>query len=214
MTEKPILFTPAMVRAIMEGRKTQTRRIVNKLVAPTRKERGYPKILEFGRSTTKGYDYHFRDARTYCWNDVREDWVLERCPYGTSGGILWVREAFQKVVPDHFQCCPYGYKADYTDEEAKTMRGWTPGIHMPRDVCRLELDLKNVRLEPLQDISPEDALAEGIEMRGSSNDAPFNAIADFRKLWNKINEKRGFGWDANPWNWVLEFDPAEPDQTQ
>jgi len=208
MTEKPILFKPHLIKAILDGRKWQTRRLITKFVAPSRKERGYPKISEFGRSNTKGYDFHFRDDRTSCWNDVKEDWVLERCPYGVAGGILWVKESFLKIVPDHFQCCPYGYRGDYTEKEAKEIHGWTSALFMPRDVCRLELPLKSVRIERLRDISPEDALAEGIEMRGWSQDAPFNAVNDFRKLWDSINGKKpGASWIDNPWNWVLEWDP-------
>ena len=89
---------------------------------------------------------------------------------------------------------------------------WKPSIHMPRKHCRLLLDVKAVRIQRLQNITEDDAVAEGVDAV-SVADVPRQATwtrrQDFAQLWNSLNEKRGFGWDTNPWVWVVTFDQQE-----
>jgi hypothetical protein len=170
--ERPILFSGAMVRAILEGRKTQTRRVVK------------PKVSD----------------------------LVTHCPYGAPGARLWVREAWLR---DRYDGSTQ-YRASHPCPE---LPRWKPSIHMPRERCRLVLELVRVRLERLQDISEEDARAEGfpsytITGNGQSCEPVgagyMDGRAHFRALWDSLNAKRGFGWSENPWVWALEFRRLEP----
>ena len=161
MKERGVLFSAPMVRALLAVAKTQTRRLV--------------KLREFGPSTTRGYDWTFRDKRAL-WNDVGTKWLIERCPYGVPGDRLWVRETHAKfavgdrggIVP---QCVAYRATCDadgsfdYVNNGDEIMHlkvtKWTPAIFMPRWVSRITLEVTEVRVQRLQDISEEDARAEG-----------------------------------------------------
>ena len=175
MAERPILFSGAMVRAILEGRKTQTRRVISDK-------------HEWARSNA---------VRGECWLS----------PFGVRGDRLWVRETH---AGDNL--CGWVYRADHPDADIRagelddgeqTLRRWTPAIHMPRAACRLMLDVVTVRVERLQEISEEDAIAEGVRPPGDYGRAP--NVAVYRALWDSLNAKRGYGWDVNPWVWVIEF---------
>ena len=169
MKERPILFKGEMVRAIMEGRKTQTRRIVKNTDLIETIEDGIPYYQdEYG-------DYHKTESA---------------CPYGKIGSLLWVRETFNSDWCDHVI-----YKADGGsaisagyDSEPK----WKPSIHMPRIASRINLEITNIRVERLQDITEEESQAEGVSSKG-----------EFKLLWCAIN---GFdSWNENPFVWVIEF---------
>jgi hypothetical protein len=187
MTEKPILFSGPMVRAILAGTKTQTRRVC-KLDGLTE-----PDL------------YETRDG------DLIDPVTL--CPYGQTGNRLWVRETW---APNDCECegpcgCPwYVYRADDWAQSAdpEEQPRWRPSIYMPRTACRLTLELTAVRVERLQDVTDDDAFAEGVlpnwtGPRHGQNPAPSGAA--FAALWDSINGPRGFGWDANPWVWALTF---------
>ena len=185
MKERPIIFSGPMVRAILDGRKTQTRRVVKQ----------QPSISS--------------QSEAAWWSDSEQRWLESRhmpvhwpCPYGQPGDRLWVRETWAKPgeVGDYTE-----YRADNDDPLGAK---WRPSIHMPRHVSRLTLEVTGVRVERLQEIKPEEALSEGCGMRGSSTDAPFNAIRDFKLLWDSINAKRGHSWESNPWVWIVEFEVA------
>lgn len=191
MSDRPILFSAPMVRAILEGRKTQTRRIINP-------------------QPTRSLISEHADKWILDWVKV-DDGSTWKCPYGKKGDRLWVRETWQNV-PD----CDGGYYiygADYNAEDFQKVK-WKPSIHMPKKVCRLWLEITNVRVERLQDISEKDAIAEGIELKKQNNSTFYKVydkgdmwqddpIWSFRSLWESIN---GTGsWDANPWAWVVEF---------
>lgn len=190
MKESPIIFTTDMVQAIIEGRKTQTRRIV------------------------KGTALNWL-------NDFTPDFVSMKdnnlSPYGYEGDVLWVRERFAiggKEGATRF----YVYM---TDVEAEHMPKWKPSIHMPRSAARIFLDVEEIRIERLHDITQEDAMEEGVKhvidkitgycgydyLSGGYNlmTSPYNG---FRSLWKSIHGEES--WKENPWVWVIKFSKQDP----
>ncbi|MFJ9451454.1 hypothetical protein [Herbaspirillum sp. NPDC101397] len=257
MKKRPILFSGAMVRALLDGSKTQTRRIVKPRpdFASALKLLGGPEA-----GTSIAYDHMFggiglkRNAGiAFCQPNIH-------CPYGYAGDRLWVRETWQyadwtdcgephigyaadgkSVLHEEFPedwakrleeiWCELSAPANFDIDNRAADRRWRPSIHMPRWACRLLLDVVAVRVEHLQDISAEDAIAEGLSaitkdgktvkygipdrdgFPGSDDDGwhwnewEKDPIVAFGKLWEKIN---GAGsWAANPWVWVVEFKRAE-----
>ena len=198
--ERPILFSGPMVRAILEGRKTQTRRIVTKVA-------GFGKVMAgFDKSDTPGYDFHFRCKRGL-WQDLRESELLGRCPYGNRGDRLWVRETHCKYGGGYIYRADYGTHTPISDGIGGP---WKPSIHMPRVASRITLEITGVRVERLNDIGEADAIAEGVSsdmpiVWQSGDDTPRGM---FGELWEAINGPDS--WDANPWVWVVEFSKFEP----
>lgn len=228
MKERPILFQGAMVRALLDDSKTQTRRVVK-----TKYE-----FEVFDNESGHPWPH----VAPYC--DFLDDQEM-RCPYGYPGDRLWVRETFfaygrwetrysEKKRRDewHFidmtvECDrAYQYAADNPDvplaKGRSAMPGWwtRPAIFMPRPASRTLLDMAAVRVERLQDISYEDALAEGIERVGqtsyfrrypgpaSTTDCVWTSTASYRSLWESINGADS--WAANPWVWAVEFKRVLP----
>lgn len=196
MTERPILFQGAMVRAILDGSKTQTRR-----VCKPAQFYSLSSVVEVPDPLEKGQLYngsHFGD----------EDGEVQfSSPYGGRGDRLWVREShwWFKDEPDHetgyfppkLTIEDVEYRADGDDGR----KVWRPSIHMPRWACRLVLEVTDVRVERLQDISRGDAMAEGCPFPNmTQGDDPRRWYAG---LWEQIN---GAGsWTLNPWVWVVSF---------
>ena len=186
MKERPIIFSGPMVRAILEGRKTQTRRVV-KPQHDCRYDGLAPAREYLGRKHLGSWGAYF-------------GWAFVPCPYGQPGDQLWVREA-------------WGYDCDRNlvfraDGELAEVNRWRPSIHMPSWASRITLEVTDVRVERVQDISDLDALAEGIQVIGRTevNDLSRGKFRHaFRALWDSINAKRGHGWDKNPWVWVVQF---------
>ena len=216
MKERPIIFTGEMVRAILEGRKTQTRRIMPPLKHPN--WTGY--IL-----TSK------KDAAIECGPDYPDDDCDRvRNPYGVAGDRLWVRETFfyddcffmygplPKTPHQGWQDAFY-YRADgeCCDQipeccccDLKGTTPWRPSIFMPRWASRITLEITDVGVERLQDISAEDAIAESVDVGCVTSDFTDKLLPAFQRLWDSINAKRGFGWDKNPWVWVITFKRVQP----
>lgn len=153
MSDIPLLYQPPMVQALMDRRKKQTRRLVKRL-------RHFGQITEFGRSDTKGYDWHFRD-KAMRWHDISNERLLELAPY-RAGQLMWGRETWARTRlaqaggAEVFVYLTADNRTDYGGP-------WRPSIFMPREACRIERALVEVRLERLQDISEADADAEGCE---------------------------------------------------
>ena len=242
MTERPILFSASMVRAILAGQKTQTRRVVK--VPKHIKPDGLLSMTWNQHDTSLREQGVSDDARAYLsgprWDGERLfgnlygdiGYGVVACPYGAPGDRLWVRETWAFLGTDmnkwgrthQLQTGVVRYTADASERRIET--GWQnvepwmarragrrPSIHMPRWASRLTLEITGVRVERLQKISEKDAIAEGVDavsMRDVPRQATPNRRTDFAHLWNKINAKRGHGWDVNPWVWVLEFKRVAP----
>jgi len=189
MKERPILFSAPMVRAILDGSKTQTRRAVKRIINTDlgdciKDVDGLPSRLDF----------------------APQNW--ECCPYGQPGDRLWVRETHLPKASGTI------YRADYSEFEAAGLGGmyggWKPSIFCKREHSRILLEIVSVRVERLQEISEADAIAEGIAVdeighaiREDDDIAWGSAKGAYAELWERIN---GSGsWDANPWVWVIEF---------
>lgn len=184
--ERQILFSGPMVRAILDGAKTQTRRIAKIEYRP---RSPWPFVVRTGPTSSM----HFPTIDEF--NRAAPAW----CPYGEPGDRLWVRETWKRATIGG----AFLYRADYPGAEGSLP--WRPSIFMPREACRLVLEVTGVRVERIQDISHADAIAEGVVHAMGLGPASAIPAADFKKRWNELNAKRGFGWDANPWVWVIEF---------
>ncbi len=183
---KPIIFSTPMVQAILDGKKTQTRRVIKIDDAPENW-----KISIAGTSIVRTEPY-----------DVK-------LPRYAAGDILWVRETwFENEECLLYKASKYENTKEYHGRNGWVQIKWRPSIFMPRKAARIFLRVTNVRVERLQDISEEDARAEGVNGIPRStvlypND---DYIYPFKQLWNSLNQKRGYGWDTNPWVWVIEFE--------
>lgn len=202
--ERPILFNDEMVCAILDGRKTQTRRIM--AIQPEHSKLGLRRVIDSKNGRDNGkYFWSQSDA---CGQKARSK--VFGCPYGVVGDRIWVRETFCSV-PDHDEpagCSGFLYAADGGGPYGK----WTPSIHMPRAASRILLEVTDVRVERLNDISEEDAAAEGVaQLRGGFwkhyqpgwTQHQLSARGSFVTLWKSIYGEES--WQANPWVWVIEF---------
>jgi len=202
--ERPIIFNGESVRAILDGRKTMTRRVVK------------PQPHAGVRHSPGGgalEDGHGRPLR---------------CPYGQPGDRLWVREMWRLECPydDDAPSDLFPGDVSFIDYKADAMADrlitpgfagrWRSSLHMPRWACRLVLEVEEVRVERLQEISDEDCEAEGvrpsIDGRGGSDwrDDESGWRRTFRHLWDELNADRGFPWSDNPWVWVVSFRVEHP----
>lgn len=219
MKERPILFSGEMVRAILEGRKTQTRRMVKPQP---------PCLCEYEINGAKSHALCFHRVEITPEGNCRGSkparlWVPPTpkskdhrlpCPFGVPGDRLYVRETWSCMEQKPHAGCEVAYRADLNGGSSQVWEPWAPSIHMPRWASRITLEVTNVRVERLQDISEADALAEGVtikpnagiaskflEMRGEKLSA---AQLEFWHLWQSVYKS----WDDNPWVWVVEFSRA------
>ena len=229
-TEKPVIFNTDMVTAILDGRKSQTRRVM--------------KPQPIGFNDPEGWPIHpINEDQTQDKYSVDGWCKYIQCPYGQIGDQLYVRETWAKcspVSPMNRQLVhmdranvieqptkdPDTGEWDYNSGEIVIYRAdgevewcdgdgfideksyWKPSIHMPKKYARIWLEVTNVRVERVQDISNNDACAEGTpDIRTIENN--FDMRDCFRVLWDSIYESRGYGWDVNPWVWVVEFKRVE-----
>jgi len=226
MKERPIIFSGPMVRAIIEGRKTQTRRIV----------RGHPNRVLWNPVVMNGYagwtDEHGRPVRWPYGKPGDRLWVRETWKYAdwTEDGIPWIRYRADDAVltrhPDRDISDVWAELSElsnYKIDSRAADRRWRPSIHMPRWASRITLDVTGVRVERLQEISEDDAIAEGvghgfqmnagwpdylhIEPDGHCSLTQDTAEMSFATLWESLNGPDS--WEANPWVWVIEFKRLE-----
>ena len=227
MSTKPILFNTEMVRAILGGRKTCTRRICK----------------DANECTVPDMDFYNADKRTYAVHNFANREHTEQlsmaeraCPI-CPGDILYVRETWER-----FECwncdgdekgnCPkepkksvldktcgcYMYRA--TDEISGDAK-WHPSIHMPKEAARIWLKVTDVRVERLQDITGLSVQEEGIGVEPNEYASKFDFISElfllFQRLWNSTIKKSDidrYGWDANPWVWVIEFERCKKPESE
>lgn len=217
MRERGMIFNADMVRAVLNGSKTQTRRIMK--VQPSECFNPLNMALETDFKAhwyTPGVvdkDGYLQPAKKQAFGVASEDEGYT-CPFGAVGDRLWVRETFRLfdssvecACEDHCSCsCYHGkpmYRANGNDSEAK----WIPSIHMPRWASRITLEITGVRVERLQDISEEDAKAEGIIPAAGGVEKGWEHRFNLRELWIGIYGEES--WQANPWVWVIEFKRVE-----
>lgn len=221
MKERPILFSGSMVRAILEGRKTQTRRVA-KFVP-------YRDGINISASSLSVGDYctgnpeHGKVLYSMgagCWQQRTKPL---HCPYGKVGDSLWVREAWAYGCAEDAKRKIAVFRADaeldHCDarflnklnnlRKAFEFNRWRPSIHMPRWASRISLEVIQVKVERLQQINDADIQAEGIERRHVMRQGKESNCWrwSFAETWDAINAKRGYSWESNPWVWLLEFRP-------
>ena len=188
MSVKPILFNTEMVRAILDGHKTVTRRVVKP------QPMGY---FEVNDNPVFLYDFDPIAERLYS-------------PY-QPGDILYVRETWQKTYSNDGTTHPTNFKYEYkVSDEQRTVYRWKPSIHMPKEAARIWLNVTNVRVERLQDITGDQAV-----MEGTKEEFPPLAKDEFMVIWDSTIKKVDidrYGWKANPWVWVIEFERCEKPQ--
>jgi hypothetical protein len=179
---KPILFSTEMVTAILDGRKTMTRRVMKE----------QPLSLNFyeDNGDFKRPVMNFPVSKKH-FTGV----TAPLCPYGWPGDILWVREKWRHN--DTQTGYPYHHYQDDTIYTDRDNEKWKPSIFMPKTACRIFLKISDVRVERLQDIDEENIYSEGI----SNKKFPFK---EWERLWKKINGIES--WNQNPWVWVIEFE--------
>lgn len=227
---KPVFFNTENVQAILHWRKTQTRRVIKfpKDLRPSLLPNENFSIQYLGEDVVlPGFE---SDYRHFCVNP--EFYIDIKAPY-CKGDILYVRETWAKRIIDR-ECignitgaCPYEscdeppgscftgeeyiYRADYFNPDSIK---WRPSIHMPAEAARLFLEVKNVRVERLQDISDEDAKAEGANFKidgkgynvGWEEKMKHSAVERFQKIWDRTTSEEIYKWRSNPWVWVIDFE--------
>lgn len=206
MKQRPILFSTPMVQAILEGRKTQTRRVCKRLIGSTGVKDVYhrPDGLFVGLHLKRGDGQAIMNPFS--------------CPYGKPGDVLWVRETWCRAIDEPVS---FLYKASHPEAWDNETGGspWRPSIHMPKAAARIWLQIESVRVERLHEISEEDAINEGSKAGDptaysftfskltTEDHSQLEYRAGFAELWCKINGPES--WDANPWVWVVEFKRIE-----
>lgn len=218
MTEYPILFSGAMVKAVLSGAKTQTRRVVKLDKWVTSHDSIILEVVDnfICVQQSKKTGAILRDSKI-------------TCPYGVVGDQLWVRETICTGAKNNPEPCKnhiWRYFADnepvvVSKENETVMRVWAhhkeqeycPSIHMPRWASRIQLEITDVRVQRVQDISESDAMDEGsgvlLETHPERDGNPDQYRKCFHDLWDSINSKRGFGWKENPWVWAISFKRIE-----
>lgn len=180
---RPILMSPSMVAALIDGAKSQTRRLI-------RPQPAEPCVLIDSRPDDQVVEWALPDHGA--------PFHSVKCPYGSPGDLLWVRETWTADDEGHSTTrASISYKADCDGSTG----WWRPSIHMPRWASRITLRLNDVRAQRLLAASMTDIVAAGCPY-----DTPDQALDWFRHEWDTSYARRGYGWQTNPWVWLLEFD--------
>jgi len=227
MKDHPIPFSGEMVRVILAWRKTQTRLIIKEIAKDNTITLMSDPFGWLSASTDRAdrrkigkYCAFFKRSESHLYLNTHETIPF---PYGEVGDRLWVREKWEFVpwdqdkdfknrtvlvvyAADGGQSRPISVPDDWNPMLYNDQR-WRPSIHMPRWASRITLEITGVRVERVQDISEEDAIAEGVPGIATNQPYPKKFRDSFEVLWNLIYAKRGFGWDVNPWVWIIDFKP-------
>jgi len=226
---KPIIFNGEMVNAILDGRKTMTRRVMK------------PQPFPLGTQTITKICHDEGGGYYQTWSNDEGSYrpLVDGCPYGIPGEELWVRETW--AVNHHYDGLSpkmvsvamggdYAHCIDYrSNDKKKDWSGrWRPSIHMPRWASRIQLRITDVRVERVQDISMKEVLDEGVHIPMTKEGKILERVsgkflpsdyrdvnnythegyikAQFASLWDSINHGLGYGWDTNCWVWIVEFE--------
>lgn len=200
MRERPMIFNAEMVRAILDGRKTQTRRIMKPQPTPCTLQKGGHWWPSNVFKTMLHIEEEMQNGKGG-WGGL----VGDACPFGDVGDRIWVREAWARYNIDQ-DSHDIAYRAT-TPEDWPEEGRWRPSIHMPRWASRITLEIAGVRVERLASISTGDAQAEGYPAEREENGGTLDAWLWFRDLWDGIYPEQSF--KANPWVWVIEFKRIE-----
>lgn len=210
MAIKPILFNTEMVRAILDGRKTCTRRLIK---PQPDKKHIYP--LGFVTDSTEKKEV---GCFGFAANEYGGSIQYVKPPYRYApGDILYVRETWKKAPNGYY------YYEDWQRNDIADVTKWKPSIHMPKEAARIWLKVTDVRVERLQEITEDGCIAEGIypsNCRGCNAtfgcdvcpDEGYDEVDKFVEVWNSTIKKSDldrYGWDASPWVWVIEFERCE-----
>ena len=196
MAIKPILFSTEMVRAILDGRKTCTRRICK----------------DANEYTVPDMDFYNADRRTYAVHNFVDKEHTEQlstaertCPICT-GDILYARETWKEAPKGYY------YYEDWQKDDIADVTKWKPSIHMPKEAARIWLKVTDVRVERLQEITSEQICREGVEVEYPHVLNGEEKRYAFSRLWDSTIKKSDldrYGWNASPWLWVIEFERCE-----
>jgi len=225
MKERPIIFSGPMVRAIPEGRKTQTRRVIawsNSYVDGqiTKFWREHWHELDFSQAWSDDGPSPAGNQGPYLHVPFPSEGTVHRVyPRYQVGDLLWVRETWSPWADKSTEVLfALGkekaiYRADFIDGVSSLEVGgdehWHSSIHMPKKYARLWIPITNVRVERVQEISIEDCKAEGVLcdcLENEDNRCLLGNKGHFKILWDSLNAKRGYPWESNPWVWIVEFE--------
>ena len=191
---KPIIFSTPMVQAILDGRKTQTRRVIK------------------DKDITNNFDIDV-DGSVYGYinPETGDSYPPTAIAKYQVGDILWVRETWGKDENGE-----YVYRTNYgtTEDDSfpPSVFKWKPSIHMPREAARIFLKVTNIRVERLQDISEDEAIKEGAKAYGPNNCSGTSARIAFAEIWDKTTTEHE--WRTNPWVWVIEFEKISKEEAE
>ena len=217
---KPIIFNPEMARAILDGRKTQTRRVI-KL-----RDGSLPADDEMS------CDENGKVITVMDFSKTFPQWQERKCPYGVPGDKLWVKETWNaKSIDDTWwedmvgtcsEKMAFNWNMYFKANNSEACEKWRPSRFMPKAFSRITLEIKDIRVERVQDITDSDIVAEGVSGLGgvvgknvamlatgtlTLEEAELVCLRDnFIRLWDSINLKRGYGYDVNPWVFVVVFE--------
>ncbi len=209
---KSIIFSTEMVKAILDARKTMTRRLAGLKKINNKPDDWLPvrrdQIVNINANI---FIFHNKNRTEPDGESIAE---FIRCPYGQVGDRLWVRETWfeNSFIPQDKHGLVYLADGEFIEQFPEDYIGakWSSPRFMPRWASRIDLEITGIRAERLQEISIGDAEADtGIKFNPIKDFSPEDCLSRFESLWDSLNAKRGYGWETNPWVWVITFKVAK-----
>ena len=231
MKERPIIFSTGLIPPTLDGRKTQTRRPANISDGCFDLQLCRPLEGSFGKKNDGRFGVMFKLPKSQWFDDDKPFHDFVPCPYGQPGDRLWVRETLFNDGDSDWMYADGTYvdTVEFYPEDWMKRNCWrsvVPSIHMPRWASRIILEITDVRVERVQEISEKDALKDGCSILpwwdgehtlrndGKAIESPACARNGFANIWNSIYAKKGYGWDVNPFVWVVEFKLTYPSNSK